>query len=84
MWAFLSRRFRQYLFLAVGVPVIAYVLDGVGSALEGRRGPTTVTKAMRSGGDFLRRRGRGPLAERLRERDPRRTADVRAGRDPDA
>jgi hypothetical protein len=84
MWAFLSRRFRQYLLLAVGVPIIAYLLDGVGSALEERRGSSSMTKAMRSGGDFLRRRGRGPLARRLRERDPGRTADIQAGRDPDA
>jgi hypothetical protein len=72
MWAFFSRRFRQYLLLAIGVPVVAYVLDGVGNAIEDRRGPSSVTRFMRSGADSLRRHGRGPFARRLRARDPGR------------
>jgi hypothetical protein len=72
MFAFLSRRFRQYMILALGVPVVAYLLDGLGKSIEERRGDSAVTRGMRSGGDFLRRHGRGPLARRLRERDPGR------------
>ena len=74
MWAFLSRRFRQYLVLALAVPVIAYVLDGLGGAIEERRGPSRMTRTLRSGGDYLRRHGRGPIARRLRARDPRGSA----------
>jgi hypothetical protein len=72
MWAFLSRRFRQYAILAIVVPAAAYALDGLGKSIEDRRGASTLTRALRSGGDFFRRHGRGPLARRLRERDPGR------------
>lgn len=72
MWAFLSRRFRQYVILAVGVPLAAYVLDGIGKGIEDRRGESRLTRGLRSGGDYLRRHGRGPLGRRLRERDPGR------------
>lgn len=68
MWVFLTRRFRQYLVLAFGAPIVAYLLDGVGRSMEKRRGPTRVTRALRSGGDVLRRYGRGPIARRLRDR----------------
>jgi hypothetical protein len=71
MWAFLSRRFRQYLVLAIGAPIVAYLLDGVGRSMEKRRGPTRLTRSMRSGGNALRRYGRGPIARRLRARDAR-------------
>jgi hypothetical protein len=72
MWAFFSRRARQYALLAVGVPVAAYVLDGVGKSIEERRGESGLTRRLRSGGDWLRGHGRGPIARRLRERDPGR------------
>lgn len=72
MGAFLSRRLREYAVLAVGVPVAAYVLDGIGKTIEDRRGESSLTRGLRSGGDFLRRHGRGPLGRRLRERDPGR------------
>ncbi len=71
MWALLSRRFRQYLVLALGAPLVAWVLDGVGLGLERRRGQTRLTRSLRSGGNFLRARGRGPIARRLRERETR-------------
>lgn len=69
MWAFVSRRARQYALLAVGVPVAAYVLDGIGKSIEERRGESGLTRGMRSGGDWLRAHGRGPIAQRLREQD---------------
>lgn len=72
MGAFLSRRFREYMILAVGAPLAAYVLDGIGKQIEDRRGASRLTRGLRSGGDLLRRHGRGPLGRRLRDRDPGR------------
>jgi len=69
MWAFLSRRVRQYALLAVAAPAVAFVLDEVGQTIEQRRGESGLTRGLRSGGDFLRARGRGPIARRLREKE---------------
>ena len=62
MWFLLSRRVRAYVFLALGAPLLAWLLDALGQRLETRRGPTRASRVLRWGGRKLRRRSRGPLA----------------------
>ncbi len=64
MWAFLSARFRMWLILAVGAPLLGWLLGKVGDAIEKRRGPSTLTKVLQKGRDWLASRARGPLAAR--------------------
>jgi hypothetical protein len=61
MWALLSRRIRVWLMFAVGVPLLAWLFDNVAETLESSRGETQVTKGLRGGSHWLRRRqpGRG-------------------------
>jgi hypothetical protein len=61
VWLLLSRRLRAYLLLALGAPLVAWLLDAVGRRLEARRGPTKVSRTLRWGGRKLRRKARGPL-----------------------
>jgi hypothetical protein len=62
MWALLSARLRLWLLLAVGVPVLSWLLGALGDRLEARNGPTNASRALKKGRDWLRRRARGPLA----------------------
>jgi hypothetical protein len=64
MWAFFSARLRMWLILAVGAPLLGWVLGKVGDAIEKRRGPTALTKVLQKGRDWLAKRSRGPLAAR--------------------
>jgi hypothetical protein len=64
MWAFFSRRLRMWLILAVGAPVVAWLLGKVGDAIESRRGPNTASRTLKNGSGYLRRRTKGPLARR--------------------
>ena len=66
MWALASRRFRQYLLLAIGIPVAAAVLERIGEELEARRGESQVSRGLRSSGSWLHQRATGPLARRMR------------------
>ncbi|HVM14280.1 MAG TPA: hypothetical protein VM287_08110 [Egibacteraceae bacterium] len=66
MGAFVSRRFRQWMLFAVGVPAAAWALDRLGEEMEERKGETGVTQALRKGGDFLHRHERGPAGRRRR------------------
>lgn len=68
MWAFLSARLRLWLLLAVGAPVLSWLLGAIGDRLEARSGPTSTSRALKKGRDWLRRRARGPLS---RGREPR-------------
>jgi hypothetical protein len=71
MWAFLSARFRRWLLIAVGVPILAWVLDRLGAAIERRRRGSRAAGALRGASDQLRwwrsgrrrsgRRGRRPV-----------------------
>lgn len=66
MWAFFSRRFRTWLFLALGAPIAGWLLGKAGDTLEARGGETSLTRGLRGGRDFLRRHERGPIARRRR------------------
>lgn len=62
MWAFLSARLRLWLLAAVAAPVLSWLLGAIGDRLEARSGPTSASRTLKSGRDWLRRRARGPLA----------------------
>jgi hypothetical protein len=64
VWAFFSARLRMWLILAIGAPVLGWVLGKVGDAIEKRRGPSGLTTVLPTGRDWLARRSRGPLGRR--------------------
>lgn len=63
MWALFSRRIRLWLLLAVGAPVLSWLLGTIGDRIEARNGPTGSSRALKTGRDWLHRRTRGPLAQ---------------------
>lgn len=79
MWVFLSRRLRMWALLAIGAPVLGFVLGKVGDAIESRRGPNGVSTVLHTGRRWLQRRSKGPLAARSDEQ--RRPADAAGARD---
>jgi hypothetical protein len=52
MWLFLTRRLRMWLILTVVVPLTTGLLRRVGRALERRRGPSGVSRALLKAGDL--------------------------------
>ena len=55
-----STRFRRWLLLVLGAPLLAKLLQGAADAVESRRGPGRPTSLMRTGADMLRKvAGRG-------------------------
>ncbi len=62
MWAFLSGRLRLWLLLSIGAPVLSWLLGTIGDRLTARFGPTSTSRALQQGRDWLRRRARGPLS----------------------
>jgi hypothetical protein len=64
MWAFFSARLRLWLILAIGAPVVGWLLGKIGDVVERRRGPNTLSRVLQRGRGWLRRRSRGPLAPR--------------------
>ena len=52
MWAFLSRRLRQWLLFVFAAPLIARALHRVAERLESSRGESTVTKGLHGAGDL--------------------------------
>ncbi|NMH98588.1 hypothetical protein [Pseudonocardia acidicola] len=69
MWAFFSARLRMWLLLAIGAPLLGWLLGRIGDAIEARRGPTAVSRGLQTGRRWLRRRARGPLATSLDDRE---------------
>ncbi|MFP5023052.1 hypothetical protein [Pseudonocardia phyllosphaerae] len=61
MWALLSRNLRVWLLLAIGAPILAWLLGKLGDAIEGRRGPNAFSKTLHAGRRFLERRTKGPM-----------------------
>ncbi len=64
MWAFLSRRFQLWLILAVGAPLVSWLLGRIGQYLEDRNGPTRISNVLRRCSITIGGRARGPLARR--------------------
>ncbi|GAA1841864.1 hypothetical protein GCM10009836_21560 [Pseudonocardia ailaonensis] len=69
MWAFLSKRLRMWLVLAVAVPLGGWLMGKAADLIEQRRGPNTVSRTLHQANGWLTRRGKGPLAARTREQD---------------
>ncbi len=63
MLAFLSRRFRRWVLVAVAVPVVAWLLDRAGGAVERRRPGSRAGRTLRESGGWLRH-GRGDRRRR--------------------
>ncbi len=55
MLAFLSKRLVRWALLALAVPLTVWVADSVADWLEGRRGSSRVTRALRMPGRWRRR-----------------------------
>jgi hypothetical protein len=64
MWAFLSARLRWWLVLAIGAPLLGWLLGRIGDVIESRRGPNSISGVLQKGRGWLGRRARGPLASR--------------------
>jgi hypothetical protein len=64
MWAFFSRRLRMWLFLAIGFPVLAWLLGRIGDVIEHRSGPNGTSRSLQKARGWLRRRSTGPFAGR--------------------
>lgn len=75
MWAFFSARLRMWLLLAVGAPILGWLLGKVGDAIEARRGPNALSRGLQKGRGWLRHRAKGPLAGRPAA-DPAGAADA--------
>ncbi len=61
MWMFITNRFRQWLLLAVAVPLALWILSLIRRRLEARSGSTRLTRAM-ARGESLGRRARHDLS----------------------
>ncbi len=78
MWAFLSARLRMWLILAIGAPLLGWLLGRIGDLIERRRGPNTASRVLQQGRGWLGRRTRGPLAARRRRGDTTGVRDAGA------
>jgi hypothetical protein len=56
MWAFFSRRARLWLITVLVAPLLSFVFGRLGTALERRNGPSTISRGLQSGSRFLNRR----------------------------
>lgn len=64
MWALLFKQLRFWLLLSLVAPAAGWLLGFLGDRLEARNGPTPLTRALKKGRDWLRRRSSGPLKHR--------------------
>lgn len=64
MWALLSQRFRRWLLLVAGAPLLARGLHRVADGVEARYGRSTVTKGLRGAAKVIP--GRRRSVRRLR------------------
>lgn len=72
MWAFFSARLRMWLVLAIGAPILGWLLGRIGDAIESRRGPNGLSRTLQRGRGWLRRRSKGPLARDRQLEQPAR------------
>jgi hypothetical protein len=56
MWAFFSRRARLWLITVLVAPLASLVLGRLGTAIERRKGPNTLSRGLQSGSRLLDRR----------------------------
>ncbi len=78
MWVFFSRRLRMWLILAIGVPVVAWLLGRIGDVIEARRGPNRASRSLQTVRRWLQNRATGPLARH--GADPASVGDPRTAR----
>jgi hypothetical protein len=59
---------RRWILLAIGLPLLAWLLDRLGQALEQRRGPTKAARGMQGAAGRIRqwRENRGRKGRRTR------------------
>jgi hypothetical protein len=55
MWAFFSRRARLWLITVLVAPLLSVILGRLGTALERRKGPSTLSRGLQSGSRWLNR-----------------------------
>lgn len=53
MWVLLSRRFRRWMLLVVGAPLISRALHRIADGVEARYGRSSVTKGLRGAAKVL-------------------------------
>jgi hypothetical protein len=63
-----KRRARQLALVTVAAPVAAWALEQAARRAETRNQASPASRRLRQGADFVQRFGRGPLADRLRQR----------------
>lgn len=63
-----KRMLKRVAIITVLIPLAAWALDEAARRAEGRQGPSKMSERLRQGADVVGRRGRGPLAKRVRER----------------
>lgn len=56
MWAFFSRRARLWLITVLFAPLASLLLGRLGTAIERRKGPNTLSRGLQSGSRLLDRR----------------------------
>ena len=64
----IMRRARQLALVTVAAPVAAWVLEQAAHRAEARDKTSPASRRLRQSADFVQRFGRGPLADRLRQR----------------
>ena len=63
-----KRRARQLALVTLAAPVAAWALEQAAHRAEAHDQASPASRRLRQGADFLQRFGRGPLADRLRQR----------------
>jgi hypothetical protein len=75
-----TRRVRQLWLVTLAAPVAAWALEQAADRVEARDQASPAGRRLRQGADFVQRFGRGPLADRLRQRPA--TTVTRGDRQP--
>jgi hypothetical protein len=63
-----KRRARRLALVTVAAPVAAWALEHAARRAEAGNTTSSTSRRLRQGADFVQRFGRGPLADRLRQR----------------
>jgi hypothetical protein len=63
-----KRRARQLALVTVAAPVAAWALEQAARRADAGDKSSPTSRRLRQGADFVQRFGRGPLADRLRQR----------------